>query len=251
MIGIYKITNNINNKIYIGQSRNIQSRFNAHKTRPFNKNSDEYNKRLYVSIRKYGLDNFSFEIIEECSIEELNKKENYWINYYNSNNREYGYNQTLTEYNLVAQKISNQILNAIYKDLKEDKISIKEIAEKYELHTNMITKINQGHSWFNDEYSYPIRPQKEKKHFYCKKCGTEISNKKANYCIKCNHEFQRVVNRPSREELKAEIREKSFVSLGKKYNVSDNAIRKWCKNYNLPTKKNNIKQYSEEEWEKI
>lgn len=251
MVGIYKITNNINNKVYIGQSRNIHSRLNAHKTRPFNINSNDYNKRLYVSIRKYGLENFSFEIIEECLIEELNERENYWIKYYNSNKEEYGYNQTLTEYNIVAQKISESLLEAIYKDLKENKISIKEIAEKYELHTNMITNINQGHSWFNEEYSYPIRPQKEKKHFYCQKCGTETTSKNALYCSKCSHELQRTVERPSREILKAEIRENSFVSLGKKYHVSDNSIRKWCKNYNLPTKRKDIKKYGKKEWEKI
>lgn len=43
----------------------------------------------------------------------------------------------------------------------------------------------------------------------------------------------------------------SFVAVGKKYNVTDNAIRKWCKYYNLPNKSSEIKQYSQEEWEKM
>lgn len=47
------------------------------------------------------------------------------------------------------------------------------------------------------------------------------------------------------------IRTDSFVSIGKKYCVSDNAIRKWCKTYNLPSKKSEINNYSDEEWEKI
>ena len=54
-----------------------------------------------------------------------------------------------------------------------------------------------------------------------------------------------------RDELKKLIRSKSFCAIGKQFNVSDNAIRKWCKNYNLPTKKSEIKQYSDKEWEEV
>jgi hypothetical protein len=51
--------------------------------------------------------------------------------------------------------------------------------------------------------------------------------------------------------LKQLIRTKSFVSIGKSYGVTDNAIRKWCKKENLPTKKAEINLLSDEEWEKI
>lgn len=98
MIGIYKITNKINNKIYIGQSIDIERRWRAHKTEPFNINSDNYNTVFYKAIRKYGIDNFTFEVIEECSKDKLNEREEYWINYYNSyvNAEESnGYNMTL------------------------------------------------------------------------------------------------------------------------------------------------------------
>ena len=43
----------------------------------------------------------------------------------------------------------------------------------------------------------------------------------------------------------------SFVAIGKKYGVSDNAIRKWCDKYNLPRKVSEIKKYSDKDWEKI
>lgn len=52
----------------------------------------------------------------------------------------------------------------------------------------------------------------------------------------------------SREELKQMIRTMSFLAIGKELGVSDNAIRKWCKKYNLPYKKKDIKSYSDEEW---
>ena len=59
----------------------------------------------------------------------------------------------------------------------------------------------------------------------------------------------RITKKPaSREELKKLIREESFVAIGKNFGVSDNAIRKWCINYNLPTRKKDIKSYSDEEW---
>lgn len=98
MVGIYKITNLINNKVYIGQSSDIERRFNEHKHDPFEQNNHGYNYIFYQAIREYGIDNFSFEILETCSIKELNEKEKYWIKYYNSYigwNQSNGYNMTI------------------------------------------------------------------------------------------------------------------------------------------------------------
>ena len=94
MIGIYKITNKVNNKCYIGQSTNIERRWVDHQVPSVwnNPRSESYNYPLYIAFRKYNLNNFTFEIIEECLPEELNEKEVYWIKYYNSYLQ--GYNQT-------------------------------------------------------------------------------------------------------------------------------------------------------------
>ncbi len=90
--GIYKITNKINNKCYIGKSSNIESRFEYHKMNY--QTSKEWNKTLYKAFRKYGLENFIFEIIEK--IEDYNdlcnEREKYWISYYDSKRK--GYNAT-------------------------------------------------------------------------------------------------------------------------------------------------------------
>lgn len=94
MIGIYKVTNKINNKSYIGQSKNIEQRWHTHKISPYNKNSTQYNTLFYKAIRKYGINNFSFEVLEECSIENLNEREIYWIAYYDTYNKNKGYNMT-------------------------------------------------------------------------------------------------------------------------------------------------------------
>ena len=67
MKGIYKITNKLNNNCYIGKSIDIERRFKEHKTHAFYKKerNREWNKVLYRAIRKYGLENFSFEVLEE------------------------------------------------------------------------------------------------------------------------------------------------------------------------------------------
>lgn len=75
MIGIYKITNKLNNKVYIGQSININRRFSEHL----------YKKNQKIEIDLLGRKNFSFDVLELCEKEHLNDKEKFWIRYYNSN----------------------------------------------------------------------------------------------------------------------------------------------------------------------
>lgn len=92
MIGIYKITNLINGKIYVGQSNNIERRFAQHKS-PYEQERFS-DKPLYKAFKKYGIENFTFEIIEECIIDELDIKEIYWIKELNSLVHQNGYNIT-------------------------------------------------------------------------------------------------------------------------------------------------------------
>ena len=92
MIGIYKITNLINQKIYVGQSNCIERRFAQHKS-PYEQERFK-EKPLYLAFKKYGIENFSFEIIEECDESELNKKEEFWIKELKSLVHQNGYNIT-------------------------------------------------------------------------------------------------------------------------------------------------------------
>lgn len=95
------------------------------------------------------------------------------------------------------------------------------------------------------------RMAKEQTKYLCVTCGVNFVSKKGGRCTECAKIATRKAERPSREELKDMIRTESFLSLGKKFNVSDNAIRKWCKGYNLPFKKKDIQEYSDKDWEKI
>ena len=85
MVGIYKITNKLNKKVYIGQSVNIEIRFKDHKSKQ--KRDREPNSHLYRAIEKYGIENFDFEILEECSASDLNERESYYIKLLESNDK--------------------------------------------------------------------------------------------------------------------------------------------------------------------
>ena len=90
---VYKITNNINGDSYIGVTSNVEKRFKVHAQRYLNKNDKEYNKLLYKAFRKYGIENFKFEIIEEIlEIENAFNREIYYIDLYNT--EKCGYNET-------------------------------------------------------------------------------------------------------------------------------------------------------------
>ena len=88
---IYKITNRINGKVYIGQTtRSIAIRWKQHCTP-----SKHCCRLIYRAIQKYGKENFTVEQIDHAhSRDELNSKEQYWIQFYDSMNREKGYNLT-------------------------------------------------------------------------------------------------------------------------------------------------------------
>lgn len=89
------------------------------------------------------------------------------------------------------------------------------------------------------------------KKFYCQDCGKELSSSSATRCLECSQRAQRKVERPDRNSLKNLIRNTPFTTIGALYKVSDNTIRKWCKNENLPSTKKDIAKYSEDEWNRL
>ena len=89
--GIYKITNIITDECYIGQAVDVYKRWNEHCKCGLGIDTPPGNK-LYKAIQEYGLENFTFELIEECSNSELNEKEKYFIELYQADT--FGYNST-------------------------------------------------------------------------------------------------------------------------------------------------------------
>lgn len=94
MIGIYCAKNIVNEKVYVGKSVDIEKRWKDHKNGYNNPNSSQYISYFYNALRKYGFNSFEFSVLEECTEDKLNDREIFWINKFQSNNREYGYNTT-------------------------------------------------------------------------------------------------------------------------------------------------------------
>lgn len=90
--GIYKITNKKNGKCYIGLSQNIFQRWQNHQQKYLCENDKEYDKALYRALRKYGIEEFTWEILEYCEIDKLAEKEIYWIEKEEAYTK--GYNET-------------------------------------------------------------------------------------------------------------------------------------------------------------
>jgi group I intron endonuclease len=99
MTGIYKITNTINQKVYIGQAVDFHKRKITHKNNYLRYIKDPTKHKsgcryLYNAFHKWGFDNFEFEFLEECERNKtiLNEREQYWLDHYESYNRDVGYN---------------------------------------------------------------------------------------------------------------------------------------------------------------
>lgn len=86
---IYKWTNTLNGKVYIGQTVRPEIRYKRHLDEAFKNNSDYH---FHRALRKYGIDAFSYEVIEKVPVSELDDREVFWIAYYDSFNN--GYNST-------------------------------------------------------------------------------------------------------------------------------------------------------------
>lgn len=258
MIGIYKITNKINNKIYIGQSVAIEQRWKEHQSCAFNPKNHLYNIRLYCAFRKYGIENFIFEIIELCDKNKLNERELYWIEYYNSTDNKIGYNIQPGGNNHSFLKLKNEEISDIENLLQNTKLSQQEIANKYNISQKTVSNINTGKYYENLNLSYPLRKKSilidenapTSSYKKCPKCG-KIIKPSSNLCKDCFNLARRKVERPSREILKQKIKENTFAQIGREYLVDEKTITNWCKKYNLPYRKKDINKYSNEEWIKI
>lgn len=133
---IYKITNLVNNKIYIGQTiTGIAARWRGH----LNKSGCRF---LHNAICKYGKENFKIEVIEYCNKESLNDREVYWISYYKSNNRMYGYNILIGGNNgrKSLYKLSKSEIQEII-NLEKQGITHIEIGKRFNINRKTVTFI--------------------------------------------------------------------------------------------------------------
>lgn len=142
---IYKITNKINSKVYVGQTmKTLKERFQKHCWGTTEKDSYHLNMAIKKAIRKYGKENFTIELIEEVEQDKLDEREVYWISFYNSYYK--GYNCTLggqngaTRLTTLSYKEENEVIEAKYLGF-----SCKEIGEAYNIDRSTVKNIFNRH----------------------------------------------------------------------------------------------------------
>lgn len=165
MVGIYKITNTLNGKFYIGQSNNIERRFKEHLTK-----GAASRIPLDIAIQKYGASNFKLEVLEECEVDELNEKEYFWIK--ETNAIELGYNltqggdqQSVGENNGRAKLKESDIV-----DIRVAYSQKKRRKEVYEKYKNIISFSTFASIWDGSQWAH-IMPEvytEELKRYYSK-----------------------------------------------------------------------------------
>lgn len=156
---IYKITNLINGKVYIGQTKNIKRRIREHQQ----EYSSSATSKIRNAILKYGIKNFKIEILEK-DIENYNEREKYWISFYDSTDRNKGYNITIggEEPPIISgedsyfSKFTDYEVRSIINDINKG-LSYDEISNKYKVTQAYLVKLNKGEVRKLSDISYPIR----------------------------------------------------------------------------------------------
>lgn len=178
MIGIYKITNKLNGKMYIGQSNNIKRRFWEHQSR-----GAASRIPVDAAIEKYGVKNFQFDIIEECPLEKLNEQETYWIKYFNSiengyNLSEGGEQQSIGENNgrAILTEEDVKIIRIAYNNHENRKDVYEQFKDKIAFST--FARIWDGTGW---RHIMPEVLTEENKRYYAKEATNGEKSSKAKF----------------------------------------------------------------------
>lgn len=172
---IYKIENKVNGKVYIGQTNDWEKRYRHYRSCPFNTRAHEYNRPIDSAIRKYGLENFDFSIIEifndADTQEHIDIREIYWIDFFNSTvSNGGGYNIALggtgrgtkhcrknyEERLGMSSKFSQDEIIDIQR-LLIDGCDYERIMSKYDISLTHLSNINNGSNYYNPEFSYPLK----------------------------------------------------------------------------------------------
>jgi len=204
--GIYKITNKINEKSYIGQSKHIKRRWREHV------NGLE-NSVISTAIKKYGKENFIFEVLEQCSIKELNNKEIYYIDKFKTYGE--GYNMTTGGDGVkgVGKVLTSNNIHEIIFDLRSG-TPASEIADKFRVTVEMISRINNGTAWFIEGETYPIRDS---------------------LSVRIRQEM-------NKENLLETVATLGFKGAGHVYGMTGNGVKARCRMLGLPTRIKDIKE---------
>lgn len=154
------IKNKINNRIYVGQSKDIYSRWYKHKK--FLTKQTHHNRELQKDWLDYGENNFSFSILEQCDETKLNERESYWINQCKSFDE--GYNLDIGGDGLTGYKHTNDEI------LKMRLIQNPMVVLEFDTNFNFIREWIGGVSHIGKETGYTVSSIKKDVNTHIKKC---------------------------------------------------------------------------------
>ena len=166
---IYKITNTVNGKCYIGQAKDYKARFQGHKLK-LRKNEHD-NSHLQYAWNKYGSDAFTFEVLEYT--EDYNEREKYYIKLYNSTDESCGYNILEGGENPPLRASAILALDDVKKiqNMFLDGYALDDICSEFSSVTRgQISKIKNGVAWKDDSLTYPLKKDNDNE------IGTDLAN---------------------------------------------------------------------------
>lgn len=243
--GIYKITNLINGKMYIGQSVNIERRWRDERAAVNASYDHEYYSPKCRAMRKYGLENFSFEILEECASSELNQREKYWADTLHTYTPD-GYNVAICGHNSSWHwnKLTPESFQQLVVDLQTSTMSEVELAKKYSVSLDTVSTINLGKRCVMDYLDYPLRksPLNKKAKNKCPICG-RVKDSHADVCRHC-YKKQQLADLP-REILDC-IYYQSMCAAARKLGISDKGLCHRLEHRGIPSRRKEYRQWYEE-----
>lgn len=137
MIGVYKIVNKINGKMYIGASVDVGRRRIEH-FKPSRVEMFKDRLPLYEAIDKYGKENFTFEVIEETTLEKLEEREEYYINKFNT--VEHGYNVVKTSHNMHDEDYALEVHGSFFSEWNKKQWQNEEYRKKMSEQSSLVQK---------------------------------------------------------------------------------------------------------------
>lgn len=222
MIGIYMYMHKISKQKYIGQSVNIAKRRWEHLHSP-----SQYSK-IDQALQQEGEQAFEFTILEQCSADELDEKERYWISYYDSCNKGYniknGGQNYRGENNPRAKLSTEQVLKIIYM-LELNQKTNNEIAKEFNVSRNTIDGINRCLNWTHlHSYKNNIRQECLQK---AKRPHSTFAGENSGCNKISEQQAEEIINLLIQTELSCpKIAQRLQVSLNIVYDI--NRCRTWC-----------------------
>ena len=235
---IYKVTNKINGKVYIDQSVDIGRRWHQHITAE----DDIY---FHKAIQKYGIENFEWEVIEQCKKKDLDEREIYWIEYYDSFNK--GYNRTKGGDGVSGGEDHPQWKGGVSLDedyyrqySKQYYQTNKEEAKEY---NKQYYEANKEKKKEYDKEYYEANKEKKKEYYEANKEKIKQQMKEYN---KGYYEANKEKNKEYREANKEKIKEKKK----EYYEANKEKIKQYMKQYN-EINKEKIRKYHRQRTKRV